>query len=76
MLSHADGWRASISMAGGPAQSESAPEWRGKGAAPAHACYIMDFVIETLNGRPTFDQAKVAVPADGLALPLALRYGR
>jgi len=32
--------------------------------------------IETLRGRPTFDQVKVAVPAEGLALPLALRYGR
>lgn len=32
--------------------------------------------IETLRGRPPFDQVKVAVPAEGLALPLALRYGR
>lgn len=32
--------------------------------------------IETLRGPPTFDQIGFAVPADGLALPLALHYGR
>lgn len=32
--------------------------------------------IETLRGPPTFDQVSLAVPASGLALPLALRYGR
>jgi uncharacterized protein (DUF2141 family) len=32
--------------------------------------------IENLRGPPTFDQAKVAVPAAGLTLPLALHYGR
>ena len=32
--------------------------------------------VENLHGPPTFDQVKVAVPAAGLALPLALHYGR
>lgn len=32
--------------------------------------------IETQRGPPTFDQARVAVPAAGLALPLPLHYGR
>lgn len=31
---------------------------------------------ETLRARPTFDQISFAVPAEGLALPLALQYGR
>jgi uncharacterized protein (DUF2141 family) len=32
--------------------------------------------IETLRGPPTFDSVRFAVPAAGLALPLALHYGR
>lgn len=32
--------------------------------------------VENLHGPPTFDRIKVVVPADGLALPLALHYGR
>lgn len=31
---------------------------------------------DALRARPTFDQVRVAVPAAGLRLPLALRYGR
>lgn len=31
---------------------------------------------ETLRGPPSFDQVKLAVPAAGLALPLAVHYGR
>lgn len=30
----------------------------------------------TLRARPTFDQVRVAVPAAGLRIPLALRYSR
>jgi uncharacterized protein (DUF2141 family) len=31
---------------------------------------------ETLRAQPTFDQISFAVPAEGIALPLALHYGR
>lgn len=29
-----------------------------------------------LRGRPTFDQVKLAIPASGLRVPIALHYGR
>ena len=32
--------------------------------------------LDALRGPPTFDQVKVSVPAAGLTVPLAVRYGR
>lgn|GEM_PF-3749518 len=31
---------------------------------------------EALRGQPAFDQVRLAVPAEGLRVPLALHYGR
>lgn len=45
-----------------------------RNGSPADGIAILH--AETLRARPTFDQISFAVPAEGLALPLALHYGR